>query len=403
MSFFQMVTFPANSYIIVEGKKDANNFYIIREGKVRVTRETAVVGEDPNQVLGPGDFFGVVAAMSQHPQIESATSLTNVSLISVSYDQFGTLIQKSTAVAMNIIRFFSMKLRQFDTTITRLSFRNAVEEDPNELFKIGEYYFQQQNTSHATFAYQSYLKHLPNGQFVPQAKLRLQTSNQPFQAPPIDYNKFNRNYKDSEMIFCEHEPGKELFILQSGKVKISKIVNQNEVMLAVLQAGDIFGEMAILDNKPRSASAVAAGDVELLAINKANFEGMVKAQPQLATRLITLLSERIWIAYKQLANLLLKDPQGRVVDTLMTLAEKNRIKVAPKQAYNFEIGTKDLLKMVGLTDPKDELLISDIMKNNKFIRMDMGKIVCTDMAELEKLVQFYHKKANMENKLKKLK
>ncbi|PJZ46192.1 Crp/Fnr family transcriptional regulator [Leptospira brenneri] len=403
MSFFQMVTFPANSYIIVEGKKDANNFYIIREGKVRVTRETAVVGEDPNQVLGPGDFFGVVAAMSQHPQIESATSLTNVSLISVSYDQFGTLIQKSTAVAMNIIRFFSMKLRQFDTTITRLSFRNAVEEDPNELFKIGEYYFQQQNTSHATFAYQSYLKHLPNGQFVPQAKLRLQTINQPFQAPPIDYNKFNRNYKDSEMIFCEHEPGKELFILQSGKVKISKIVNQNEVMLAVLQAGDIFGEMAILDNKPRSASAVAAGDVELLAINKANFEGMVKAQPQLATRLITLLSERIWIAYKQLANLLLKDPQGRIVDTLMTLAEKNRIKVTPKQAYNFEIGTKDLLKMVGLTDPKDELIVSDIMKNNKFIRMDLGKIVCTDMAELEKLVQFYHKKANMENKLKKLK
>ncbi|TGN20445.1 Crp/Fnr family transcriptional regulator [Leptospira idonii] len=403
MSFFQMVTFPANSYIIVEGKKDANNFYIIREGKVRVTRETAVVGEDPNQVLGPGDFFGVVAAMSQHAQIESATSLTNVSLISVSYDQFGTLIQKSTAVAMNIIRFFSMKLRQFDTTITRLSFRNAVEEDPNELFKIGEYYFQQQNNQHATFAYQSYLKHLPNGQFVPQAKLRLQTMNQAFQGPAIDYTKFNRNYKDSEMIFCEHEPGKELFILQQGKVKISKIVNQNEVMLAVLQAGDIFGEMAILDNKPRSASAIASGDVELLAINKANFEGMVKAQPQLATRLITLLSERIWTAYKQLANLLLKDSQARIVDTLMTLAEKNRVKIAPKQTYNFEIGTKDLLKMVGLTDPKDELIIAELMKQNKFIRLDLGKIVCSDMAELEKLVQFYHKKASMENKLKKLK
>jgi CRP/FNR family transcriptional regulator len=403
MSFFQMVTFPANSYIIVEGKKDANNFYIIREGKVRVTRETAVVGEDPNQVLGPGDFFGVVAAMSQHAQIESATSLTNVSLISVSYDQFGTLIQKSTAVAMNIIRFFSMKLRQFDTTITRLSFRNAVEEDPNELFKIGEYYFQLQNSPHATFAYQSYLKHLPSGQFVPQAKLRLQTMNQPFQGAVIDYTKFNRTYKDNEMIFCEHEPGKELFILQSGKVKISKIVNQNEVMLAVLNTGDIFGEMAILDNKPRSASAIASGDVELLAINKANFEGMVKAQPQLATRLITLLSERIWTAYKQLANLLLKDSQARIVDTLMTLSEKNRVKIAPKQAYNFEIGTKDLLKMVGLTDPKDELLIADIMKQNKFIRLDMGKIVCSDMSELEKLVQFYHKKASMENKLKKLK
>lgn len=403
MSIFQMVNFPANAYIIVEGKKDANNFYIIREGKVRTTRETAVVGEDPNQVLGPGDFFGVVAAMSQHAQIESVTSLTNVSLISVSNDQFGTLIQKSTAVAMNIIRFFSVKLRQFDTTITRLSFKNAVEEDPNELFKIGEYYNQQQNILHATFAYQSYLKHLPSGQFVPQAKLRLQTMNQAFQGPVIDYTKFNRSYKDNEMIFCEHEPGKELFILQGGKVKISKIVNQNEVMLAVLQTGDIFGEMAILDNKPRSASAIASGEVDLIAINKANFEGMVKAQPQLATRLITLLSERIWTAYKQLANLLLKDSQARIVDTLMTLAEKNRVKIAQKQTYNFEIGTKDLLKMVGLTDPKDELLIAEIMKQNKFIRLDLGKIVCSDTAELEKLVQFYHKKASMENKLRKMK
>ncbi|MCC5815237.1 MAG: Crp/Fnr family transcriptional regulator [Leptospira sp.] len=396
-----MANYTANSYIIVEGKKEAYNFYIIREGKVKVSRENPVVGEDPNQVLGPGDFFGVVAAMSQHAQIESAIALTNVSLISVSFDQFGTLIQKSTAVAMNIIRFFSMKLRQFDSTITRLSFKNAVEEDPNELFHIGEYYFNQKNTLHATFAYQSYLKYLPNGQYSAQVKLRLQTMNKPVQMGEIDYTKFNRSYGDNEMIFCEHEPGKELFIIQRGKVKITKIVNENEVMLAVLQAGDIFGEMAILDNKPRSASAIAWGEVELLAINKANFEGMVKAQPQLATRLITLLSERIWTAYKQLANLMIKDPQGRIADTLLTLAEKNRIKIAPKQNYNFEIGTKDLLKMVGLTDPKDELLVLDLITKNKFIRLDQGKLSCVDLAELEKLVQFYRKKAQMENKIKK--
>ena len=51
--------------------------------------------------------------------------------------------------------------------------------------------------------------------------------------------------------------------------------------------------MALLENKPRSASAITFGDVNLLVINKQNFEGMVQAQPQLATRLIQLLSERI--------------------------------------------------------------------------------------------------------------
>ncbi|EPG73494.1 cyclic nucleotide-binding domain protein [Leptospira fainei serovar Hurstbridge str. BUT 6] len=400
--FFQIVNFPKGSYVIVEGKKEAHNFFIIRQGKVRVARENQVVGEDPNQLLGPGDFFGVVAAMSQHAQIESAIALTDVSLIQVSYDQFGTLIQKNTPVAMKIIRYFSMKLRQFDSTITRLSFRSAVEEDPNQLFAIGEYYFNQKNNLHAAYAFQKYLQYLPNGQFATQAKLKLQTMNQPVASAAIDYTKFNRSYSDNEMIFCEHEPGRELYIIQHGRVKITKIVDSNEVLLAVLQSGDIFGEMALLDNKPRSASAIAWGEeIQLLAINKANFEGMVKAQPQLATRLITLLSERIWTAYKQLANLLITDPQGRIADTLLTLAEKNRVKVVPKANYNFEIGTKDLLKMIGLAYPKDENLVLDLISKNKFIKLDQGKLSCTDLVELEKLVQIFRKKSQMDMKLKK--
>jgi CRP/FNR family transcriptional regulator len=398
---FQIVSYPANSYIIVEGKKEAYNFYIVREGKVSVGRENPVVGEDPNQTLGPGDFFGVVAAMAQHPQIESARALSNVSLISVSYDQFGTLIQRNTPVAMKIIRYFSMKLRQFDQTITRLSFRNTVSEDINQLYNMGEYYFSQGNMEHAAYAYQSYLKYLPNGQYVAQIKKKLMSLNRPLTLPAVDETKFNRSYKDGQVIFCEHEPGKELYIIQAGKVKISKIVDNNEVMLAVLQTGDIFGEMAILDNKPRSANAVAFGFTDVLAINKANFEGMVKAQPQLASRLITLLSERIWIAYKQLANLMLKDPQARIADTLLTLAEKNRAKIAPKTVYDFEISVKDLLKMVGLSDNRDEKILYQLFEANKFIKIEQDRVKCYDLAELDKLVQFYRKKNLMEAKIAK--
>ncbi|MCB1179573.1 MAG: Crp/Fnr family transcriptional regulator [Leptospiraceae bacterium] len=398
---FQIVSYPANSYIIVEGKKEAFNFYIVREGKVRVGRENPVVGEDPNQVLGPGDFFGVVAAMSQHPQIESARALTNVSLISVSYDQFGTLIQRNTPVAMKIIRYFSMKLRQFDQTITRLSFKNTVAEDLNQLYNMGEYYYAQGNMEHAAYAYQSYVKYLPAGQFTPHAKKKLMSMNRPMTMPVEDETKFNRFYKDNRVIFCEHEPGKELYIIQSGKVKISKIVDNNEVMLAVLENGDIFGEMAILDNKPRSASAVAFGDVTLLAINKANFEGMVKAQPQLATRLITLLSERIWIAYKQLANLMIRDPGGRIADTLLTLAEKNRARIAHKVPYNFEIGVADVLKMVGLAENRDEKILFKLFESNKFLRIEGDYIKTSDLGELEKLVNYYKKMTAKEAKMAK--
>jgi CRP-like cAMP-binding protein len=199
------------------------------------------------------------------------------------------------------------------------------------------------------------------------------------------------------MIFCENEPGYELYIIQGGRIKITKMLDGQEVMLAVLQPGDIFGEMAILDNKPRSATAMVAEPASLLAINKANFEGMVKAQPQLATKLITLLSERIWTAYRQLANLMISDATGRLYDTLLTLAEKNHVRIAARASYNFDIGGKDLLKMVGLDPLKDENLLMELLKN-RWLKLDQGKLICLDLSELEKQVAFYKKKASMERK-----
>jgi len=392
-----MIQFKAGSYAVIEGKRDANKFFIIIQGKFRTQKSAPVVGEDASVTLGPGDFFGVESAMSNHSRIETVIAVTDSNLIEVPSDQFGLLIQKNAPVAMKIIRSFSMKLRSFDNTIARLSFRNVVEEDPSHLFDLGEFWFKAQRYNHAAYAFQRYLQWVPKGDKVSQAKMRLQGMNKPLKAPPVAEQSINRHYTEDDMIFCENEPGYELYIIQSGRVKITKMVDGQEVMLAVLQPGDIFGEMAILDNKPRSATAVCAEKASMLAINKANFEGMVKAQPQLATKLITLLSERIWTAYRQLANLMINDPLGRLYDTLLTLAEKNHVKIAPRTSYNFDIGGKDLLKMVGLDPVKDERLLMELLKS-RWLKLDEGKIICSDLVELEKQVAFYKKKASMERK-----
>ena len=98
---------------------------------------------------------------------------------------------------------------------------------------------------------------------------------------------FKRVYKDNTMICCEHEPGNELFIIQEGQIKITKVIQNKEVLLAVLKEGDIFGEMALIENKPRSASAIAFGTTKVMAVNKNNFEAMISNQPQLVARLIS--------------------------------------------------------------------------------------------------------------------
>ncbi len=394
---FKVENYLANSFIMIEGKKNARNFYIILKGKVKLAKENPVVAEEPYSILGPGDFFGVVSCMSAHARIETAMALENVSLISVEREQFGLLIQKNPAVAMKIIRFFSKKLRDFDQAITNLTFKNVAEEDPGHLFNIGEYYLKKKVYNHAIYAYQKYLEFCPEGGNRDVTLQRLKVLKAPYKAPAaVSGEVMNRTYKDNTMIFCEYEPGNELFIIQSGKVKITKIVDE-EVLLAVLKAGDIFGEMALLDNKPRSASAITFGEAGVLAINKSNFENMVQAQPQLATRLIQLLSERIWTAYRQLENLMIRDIIGRIYDTLLIQIEKQKMKIGPKISHNFEFGTKELINMVGLPPEKGDVMMVQILED-KHILLEHGKIICSDLQELEKTVHFYKKKSTMERK-----
>ena len=85
---FQIEQFQPGSFVTVEGKQNAENFYIILKGKLKIHKENEVFGEEPTQVVGPGDFFGVISAMSGHARIESVTALTPVVLIVVYRDQF---------------------------------------------------------------------------------------------------------------------------------------------------------------------------------------------------------------------------------------------------------------------------------------------------------------------------
>jgi CRP/FNR family transcriptional regulator len=393
---FKVENYQANSFVMVENKREASNFYIIRNGNVRLSRENPVIAEDSDSMLGPGDFFGVISCMSGHARIETALAMSSVSLISVRRDQFGLLIQKNPVIAMKIIRFFSHKLRLFDQAITRLTLKDAAEEEPEHLFTIGEYYLSKRSFSHSAYAFQKYLQHCPQGPNAERSIARLKQLKAPLKAQDSVSQGLNRTYNDNTMIFCESEPGFELYIIQSGQVKITKIVDE-EVLLAVLKQGDIFGEMALLENKPRSASAISFGQVTVMAINKSNFESMVQAQPQLATRLIQILSERIWTAYRQLENLTIKDTTGRIYDTLLTQIEKQRLPIKPKQAFNFQFGVKELLNMIGLSQEKGEMQIIQLI-DNKLFSLEAGKIVCHDIAELEKIVLFHRKKSAMERK-----
>lgn len=99
--------------------------------------------------------------------------------------------------------------------------------------------------------------------------------------------------KEADYVFREGDLGTEMYIINEGKIEILNTVGEEEQLLAVLEKGDFFGEMSVLEDMPRAASARALTDVRLLQINGATFDQMLQANPEIAVRMMRKLSRRL--------------------------------------------------------------------------------------------------------------
>lgn len=395
------VNFKRGSYILIEGKADTDRFYIIQSGQVQVGKQNEVVAEEEGNLLGPGDFLGVVACMAHHSQIETAVAVSDVVLIAVHYTQFPELIEKNNPIAMKIIYSFSKKMRYLDEALTRITLKRNIETDISHLFTIGEYYLRMSKFELALYAYYHYLKEKPDGQFAETARKRFMAIKSTGVKAPIemlepDTKQMVRVYNRESMIFCECQSGTELYIIQKGRVKISKIVDNSEVLLAVLREGDMFGEMALLENKPRSATAItAAEECQLLAVNRQNFNQMVTTQPQLIARLTTTLADRIWAMYKQLANTLIPVPLEKMYDMLCIQLEKMRIQPGAGKQHTFLFGPPELAKMCSIPKEQVTQAIAEFLMT-PIVRSTDDSIIITDTLELSKQTAYFKKMQEIE-------
>lgn len=387
------VNFRKGSYLVVEGKAESDRFYIIQSGNVRCYKASDIPGEPP-RLLGPGDFVGVIPCMSGHSQIETVIAVTDVTCISVRRDQYPELIERNTPVAMKIIRTFANRMRSMNEMLTKLTLKNVVADTPEQIYEVAAYYEKVGSPDIAVYAYYQYLKACPKGANFEQAKqrfiaLKMRTHAVYFESTP----DLLRVYPQNTMIFSECQSGPDMFIIQDGQVKISKVVDGNEVTLAMLKKGDMFGEMALLENKPRSASAIANESCRLMVVNRENFDQMVATQPQLIARLTTTLADRLWSMYRQLDNANLRDPLQKLIDMLALQVEKAKINLAPNVQFQTDLTVYDLANMCGIPqDRQAEGLYK--LQTDSHVKLVDNKILVPDCLELVKQAAFYRKQNN---------
>src|SRR5512143_2225730 len=105
--------------------------------------------------------------------------------------------------------------------------------------------------------------------------------------------RFSKEAARGTVLFREGDPGREMFVVQAGKVQITKRVGDVEKLLATLGQGEFFGEMSILNNRPRTATATVAEDARLLVIDPKTFDSMLRANAEVAIRMIKKLADRL--------------------------------------------------------------------------------------------------------------
>lgn len=386
------VNFRKDSFLIVEGKAETENFYIIQSGKVRTYRDIEVSNQD-QKILGPGDFVGVISCMSGHSRTETAVALTDVVAISVRRDQYPELIQNNTSIALKIIRTFANKMRVLNETLTLITLKNNIISSFEELFSIASYYERVGKTDLAIYGYYQYMKACPNGVHLNDAKKRFIALKPRSHAVYFETPKETiRSYPKNTMIFSECQSGNEMFIIQDGQVAISKVVDGKEVILAVLKKGDFFGEMALLENKPRSASAIAHEDCRLMAVNRQNFDQMVSTQPQLIARLTTTLADRLWAMTRQMSNTQIKEPAHKLIDMIALQLEKGKINCSKGSTYNLNISVYDLANMCGISLEEQNAAITQFMHDPR-VQIEGSKIFVKDCYELVKSAALFRKQS----------
>ena len=140
----------------------------------------------------------------------------------------------------------------------------------------------------------------------------------------INRVSFVKKYPKDMMILLADEAGDILFIIIKGKVKITAFSeNGKEVIFSIMTESDFFGDMSLLDGKPRSASVVAMEDAELCLLRRDDFNRLIEQYPGIALKLLNELTSRLRRADERIESLALLDVSGRIAGILLQLAEES--------------------------------------------------------------------------------
>jgi CRP/FNR family transcriptional regulator, cyclic AMP receptor protein len=202
-------------------------------------------------------------------------------------------------------------------------------------------------------------------------------------------SRFGRVCPTGTVLFREGEPGYEMFIIQEGRVQLTRNLQGVEKILAVLPAGEFFGEMAIINQKPRSATATVIEQSHLLVLDQQTFEKMIKDNTEIAVRLIKKLAARLEQSNFQVELLLLKDVNHRVVQLLRHMAEESGVRQV--EGVHIDISMHEVADRIGCDDSEVADIVDRLARARLLGRQKRGFVI-PEVGRLQDFLEFLEMK-----------
>ncbi len=195
------------------------------------------------------------------------------------------------------------------------------------------------------------------------------------------FSRFGKKIPAGTALFREGDQGEEMYIIQSGKVKISKRIRGVEKTLATLEKGEFFGEMAVLNDKPRSATAEAIEDCQMIVIDRATFDTLIRGNAEIAVRFIKRLADRLRETNDQMEALMIKDNTGRIVSILAKYVKDE------KKSGEFFITIDDLAGIAGIEISQVKTVLEKL-SSVSIVELSGDKVHIPNQAQVDRLLRF---------------
>ncbi len=352
-----------------------------------------------------GEFFGVKSALGHYPREETANALSDSTVVALTVPEFEQLVSGNKQILMKMLRVFSNQLRQIHKK-TESILNKMPEDQQTGMFTVAKTFYEEEQYRSCYDVCYKFLKRFPNSKyqgdviklFEEVRKLAAKDLKEEYSDPadsignslrqfslPV-FERFAKKYVHGQVIISEYEPGDTFYLIQTGTVQLLKCVNGTQKNLDILKPGEFFGEMAILDNSPRSATCTAKTNVKCLEFSKENFETLVTGNPQLAINLLKLFCKRINDQKRRFKILVIDDLQIRISDVFLLFNEMYPPLSPNEKSRKFNVTVNDIAHWAGLSPEVAREEINKLVDRRKIELYD-NYIEVNNLADMKRLVE----------------